>query len=119
MKIGEATAPKSEVWIDHSEFLAPKKVSITCRCEASNPLVTGAPAISYSIVIIIDKTDPAAPKYSITGTHDGFPAYVIYINNKRVYQYDPLATGEGPLSLFPPEEHDVNETTSHINLPLP
>jgi len=120
LKIGEGTAPKSEVWlVKPIQRIGDKKVAITCRCESQNPLFSGAPAISYTIVITIDKTDIAAPKYSITGSHDGFPAYEIYINNKRVYQFDPLATGEGPASLWPDEEHDVNENSSHLNLPLP
>jgi len=116
LMIARATAPKTEVWIESTIYLGPKKLAVKCRCEATNPLVTSAPAISYTITITIDKT---AGTYSIEGSHDGFPAYEIYINGKRVYQHDPLATGDGLGSLFPDEEYDVNESTSHRNLPLP
>lgn len=59
--------------------------------------------------------DKASGTYSIEGIHDGFPAYEIYINGKRVYQHDPLATGEGLWSLFGDGEYEVNE----ISKPLP
>jgi hypothetical protein len=112
LMIGRATAPQTEVWLENPHFVAPRKFTVKCRCEATNPLASGSPAISYTINITIDK---AVGTYSIEGSHDGFPAYEIYINGKRVYQYDPLATGDGLGSLFPDEEYDINEVAK----PLP
>ncbi|MCS1407655.1 MAG: hypothetical protein M2R45_00815 [Verrucomicrobia subdivision 3 bacterium] len=75
---------------------SPKILEIVCKCEVSNPLVVG-PRINYTITITIDRD---ANTYSITGDHDGFPAYAIYLNGTRVYQYDPLRTGKAPKSLW-------------------
>lgn len=49
----------------------------------------------------------------MVGRHDGFPAHEIYkrIDNAtaiRIYNHDPRLTGETPLSLFDPMEHEVN-----------
>lgn len=117
LKIKEGTAPKSEVWIEKTEFLAPKKVAITCRCEASNPLVSLSflGPISYTFVITIDKTDPSAPRYSLTGKCKNFPAYEVYINGKRVYQYDPLVEGRTPSWLLLPP----TSIPDQIDEPLP
>jgi hypothetical protein len=65
--------------------------------------------------ITIDKTDPAHPIYSLVGNHKGFPAYEVYINHTRVYEHDPLVTGEGLGSLALPMNHPVSKT----NQPLP
>ena len=112
MMIATATAPQSEVWIESLTYLGPKQLSVKCRCEGQNPLVSGAPAISYTFTLTFDS---ATRTYSLVGSHDGFPAYEIYINGKRIYKHDPLATGDGLNSLFPPEEWDVNELAK----PLP
>jgi len=68
----------------------------------------------YILDITIDDTDITNTKYSITGLHDGFPAYEVYIGAKLIYKHDPLKTGEVVSSLFDPIEHDV----SIINQPL-
>jgi hypothetical protein len=111
LKIGEATAPKTQVWIEAGwpKRLGNNKVEVKCRCEAVNPLVAGAAAISYTFVFTIDKTDPLKPMYSLAGEHDGFPAYEIYINHIRVHHYDPLVTNEGPGSLLPPAEKSMSQ----------
>ena len=122
--IKKAPGPKTNLWIDWTEsgWLGDRKVKITCRSRAFDPLVPLAGVfgpLEYKFTFIIDKTDPAHPTYSLTGDHDGFPSYEIYINHTRVYQHDPLITGEGLSSLGFPMEHDVNATTSHVNQPLP
>jgi len=48
----------------------------------------------------------------LTGTHDGFPAYEIYVYRegkepKLLYGHNPQITGEGVFSLYPPAEHQV------------
>lgn len=104
LKIAETTAPKSDVWIEKTEFLSSKKIAVTCRCEAPNPLVSLSffGPISYTFVITIDKTNPVAPKYSLTGKCKSFPAYEVYIGNSRIYQYDPLVDGRTPSWLLLP-----------------
>jgi len=70
LMIGRATAPQTEVWLENPHFVAPRKFTVKCRCEATNPLASGSPAISYTINITIDK---AVGTYSIEGSHDGLP----------------------------------------------
>ena len=101
-------------------WLGDNKIKIRCEVKVGNPL---APTllgneIDYIFDVTIDLTDANAPRYSLEGRHDGFPAYEVYIGTKRVFEHDPLATGEGLTSLFGFLEHDVNESTSHINQPL-
>lgn len=108
LMVAKGTAAQSTVWVDSTTWLGPRKLSVLCRCNSGNPLVSGAPGIGYTLTIVADYTDPAAPKYSISGSHDGFPAYEVYINGTRVHHYDPYATGEGPGSLGPPEEKTVS-----------
>lgn len=43
--------------------------------------------------------NPNADHYEITGGHDNYPAYEIYINGERVYCWTPLP-GSDPFSLF-------------------
>jgi hypothetical protein len=56
-----------------------------------NPLVT-APSIcctaDWDIALTLEKT-PSATNWSISGEHDGFPAYEVYIGKQRIYTYDP------------------------------
>ena len=78
-------------------YIGNKKVKVFCRCSATNPLVPSGPAIDYSLTVIIDRDKN---EYSISGSHDGFPAYEIYINGIRVYEHDPFVTGETPMSLL-------------------
>src|SRR5690606_26636885 len=46
--------------------------------------------------------------YNVKGQHDGFPAYELYIERRRVYAYDPVAANADPLALFPPAEITVD-----------
>jgi hypothetical protein len=111
LMIERATATKTQVWLENLHYVSPQEISVTGRCEAMNPLVSG-PSISYTITLSINSKTGT---YTVTGSHDGFPAYEIYINGKRIYQHDPLATGDGLNSLFPDEEYEINE----IAKPLP
>jgi uncharacterized protein DUF3238 len=77
---------------------------------AGNPLVAGAPAIDWDLTLTID-TSGATPHWTLTGAHDGFPAYEVYVNGQTLYTYSP---GPGPygfgdiLKLFPPLDVNVN-----------
>lgn len=108
LMMDKGTAAKTEVTIQPTTWHSSRKISALFVCNASNPLVNLAPGIGYTVTITADYTTPSTPKYSISGTHDGFPAYEIYINGTRVYQHDPMATGDGPGSLFPPEEYTIS-----------
>jgi hypothetical protein len=77
---------------------------------AGNPLVFGAPAIDWDLNLTID-TSGSKPHWTLTGAHDGFPAYEVYVNGQTLYTYSP---GPGPygfgdiLKLFPPLDVSVN-----------
>lgn len=88
--------------------------SIDFDLKATNPipppLPGGAknrltPAIDANITVEITR-DEVRPYYYVTsyevsGTHDGFPAYELYIDYNLVYAYDPILAGQGPLALSP------------------
>lgn len=107
LMIATATAPVTDFDPIITNYTSEKVLEINCRLNSNNPLVTGSPAINYTLKLTINRDSNT---YTLTGTHDGFPAYEVYINGKRIYEHDPLETGEGLGSLFPPEEHSVNET---------
>jgi hypothetical protein len=73
--------------------------------DATNPLMPGAPAINADVLVTID---PRARTATISGRHDGFPAYEVYVGSStgthRLYTYDPRTTGDTPRALFPPME---------------
>jgi hypothetical protein len=52
--------------------------------------------ISWDITLDID-TSGSFPVVRYQGTHDGFPAYELYINNKELYTYNP---GLPPYNFF-------------------
>ena len=62
-----------------------------------------APAIDWEIYVKL-KIDilTKKPEMRISATHDGFPAYELYLNGKLIYSYDPVLAGASPLNLFPP-----------------
>lgn len=76
------------------------------------PLV---PAIDLSLTVTFDL---ATRRYRVSGTHDSFPAYEIYVEvdgepAQRLYQHDPGPIGQWPLlilGLFYPEDVSVNSS---------
>jgi hypothetical protein len=89
-------------------------ISIKFKTAASNPLVTFAPAIDSDVTFQID---PVARICSLTGRHDGFPAYEAYVTadggaGVMVYGYNPLTTGQTIDALFPPM--DVPAAASRV-----
>lgn len=71
---------------------------VRMRGAASNPLVSGAPAIDFEAFAIIDATNPSQLEYTIYGKHDGFPAYDFLIDCEEVYYY-PVPQGRDALEL--------------------
>jgi hypothetical protein len=102
-------------------WLGDRKIKVHCVGKASNPLASflgiPAPAIDYDFNLTIDYTNAIDLRYSLEGDHDGFPAYEVYIGNNRVYEHDPIAAGQTPVSLGPPMEFSVPSTK--INQPIP
>jgi hypothetical protein len=99
-------------------WLGDRKIQVRYVVSADNPLASGVlwDNIDYDFTLILDFTDPANPTYSLSGSHDGFPAYEIYIGDKRIYDHDPISTGQGLPSLGPPMEYPV--PASKLNQPI-
>lgn len=67
-----------------------------------NPLLPPAtPDIDATITVGLRKV-VGGIEFSVAGTHDGFPNYVLQINGKPVYEWDAVAKGKTPgdLALF-------------------
>ncbi|MBC6478536.1 MAG: hypothetical protein GDA56_12900 [Hormoscilla sp. GM7CHS1pb] len=62
------------------------------------------PNIDADITVEIRQEEGEEAQYRISGSHDGFPAYELYINGERVYEHDPREAEKGPLDLFPPND---------------
>ena len=82
--------------------------------DASNPLVTLAPAINLDAEFHLNL---ATRQCRFEIDHDGFPAYEAYISadgagGTTVYNYDPRTAGEGPSALFPPMDKSALRTLS-------
>lgn len=88
------------------------QINVDFQVSASNPLVWEAPAIDADVVFHID---PFLRRCTLTGKHDGFPAYEAYVTadggaGHPVYTYDPRKAGEGIWALFPPMDKTVSGT---------
>ena len=67
-----------------------------------------APAINADIVVSFNLDSDGYIEYAVSGSHDGFPAYELYINQQLVNSWDPIAEGTSPFALNPPEDVTVN-----------
>ena len=93
--------------------------SVDFNFEATNPLppppltTSITPAINAGINVSVSKT-AGNIDYEVKGSHDGFPAYELYIDDAQVYNYNPLEANDGPIALspepLPGEDTDVYET---------
>ena len=83
------SAPGTKVPFDGTIF--------TTKASAGYPYAEPfSPNIDYSLVIAIQKT-PTYCHFTVTGSHNLFPCYELYIGPTLVYQYDAVANGEtGP-----------------------
>ena len=81
------------------------EVKAECTVSVGNPLIN-SPNIDYDFTIEIDYLGLKNPSYRITGDHDGFPAYEVYIGNQMIHHYH--HGNETPLALFPPMDRSVN-----------
>lgn len=88
--------------------------TVNMEVDASNKLVDGAPAINYEVGVTVTQNEDGSFSFEITGESDGFPAYEFFITNEKdgksylMYGSNPNQTGDGPFSLFPPMEKDIN-----------
>ncbi|RMF15842.1 MAG: hypothetical protein D6758_09055 [Gammaproteobacteria bacterium] len=78
------------------------------KVNGPNPLVAAAPAINADLYLYVKEYNGKL-WFKLTGSHDGFPAYELYVDQCLVLSHDPEATNQGPLSLFPPSEFSVGQ----------
>jgi hypothetical protein len=64
------------------------KVCARFEADVATPLFSLSWAITLELDICVD-TSSGKPKYSVSGAHDGFPAYEIFIDDKQIYGCDP------------------------------
>ncbi len=58
---------------------------------AANPLNPFSPAIDWDYTINFGVANPSAPTYSLSVTHDCYPAHEAYIGNQTVYTFTPTS----------------------------
>lgn len=92
-------APSSNLHVEVSGNAGTRLASAHFYGEAANPLVSGSPPISWDIsVSISNQTPPSLPSYTISYTHDCFPAFEVYIGSQMIYGRYPL--GYDPYSVI-------------------
>lgn len=85
-------------------------VRVHHQMEGSIPIVNAAPTLSADLTIDIYQAEGKKPMFRISGSHDGFPAYAIYINGNLEYLHHPELLGKSPYNLS-----DFDETADGIN----
>lgn len=86
---------------------------VTLSLAGALPLMTGAPSIDATLYVHL-KSVGGRVRALVHGSHDGFPAYELYVNRQRIYEYDPVAAGSSPEALIAPE--DVEVSTSYADV---
>ncbi|MFA8440279.1 YiiX/YebB-like N1pC/P60 family cysteine hydrolase [Yoonia sp.] len=65
------------------------------------PLMTSlAPNINAQLDLELRRGASGVLMAQVTGNHDGFPAYELYVNGQRIHHYDPVTHNETPNALF-------------------
>lgn len=107
-KVGKLYSKRSkekplEITINSSKnntfSLAKAKTRINISAAANYPFLDFiSPDIDFSLSLIITKShDNRSVGCTVQGWHNGFPAYELLINNKRIYKYNPADMGySGP-----------------------
>jgi hypothetical protein len=98
--IAEATASDSDVTV-HVAYPSEVVASAYFSGRGENPLASLSELgpIIYNCGLLIDSSSPAAPTFTLTGSHTQFPAFEIYINGQRIHHYDPIPAGKSPIDI--------------------
>lgn len=67
-----------------------------------------APNISATLRLELKRGSDGVLMARLTGRHDGFPAYELYVNGQPLHQYDPVTAGETPNALWGEGERSVH-----------
>lgn len=102
--------------------MAEGSTTINMEVDASNKLITGAPAINYDVGVTITQDEDGTFNFSIQGESDGFPAYEFFITNEAngksylIHGSNPASRGDSPNALFPPMDQNINNSGNSANL---
>ena len=83
-------------------------VKVKFHVSGTNPLEPLAPPINCDLDVSISATGVPLVSYSVTGAHDGFPAYELYLAQRLIYSFDPVTAGTSPLNLVAHGDISVN-----------
>jgi hypothetical protein len=83
--------------------------SLRFTVNGGNPLFPAAPNIHADLLLQI-RPEGGGFAAKLTGTHDRFPGYVLKINGRVLYNFDPVAAGSSPDSLFGPAPDEAVAT---------
>lgn len=83
-------------------------IIIKAEEDEGNPLIKGAPGITYRLKIKIEKQPDGTMTMTTAGLHDHFPGYEVFVSRpntseadkKLVYGFDPRTKGYTPRNLF-------------------
>lgn len=85
------------------ERISDSQIRVRCTVHAANPnepTTRLMGLIDAKLDIILEQTKNHDVRYRVAGSHDGFPAYEIYLNGKLAYFHDPVENGNKPLDLL-------------------
>ncbi|MGE0853687.1 MAG: papain-like cysteine protease family protein [Hyphomicrobiaceae bacterium] len=102
------------------EAMAERAALLTVTAAGGLPLSKTAPDIDAEVSVML-RVSGDVVEAKVAGSHDGFPCHELYINGQRVYTYDPVAAGNDPTSLFPPQDIEVRTgwiTVARIGVPV-
>jgi hypothetical protein len=99
---------------------SPKTLQIRFSGTLDSPLVGPAQvlgAIDWDFTLTLDKTFETGV-WTLSGAHDGFPAYEIYVDGQPVYRHDPGAPpydfARDVRKLLPPLDVEVTEVSGDL-----
>ncbi|WP_203546973.1 Ig-like domain-containing protein [Roseiconus lacunae] len=96
--------------------ISENQILVTMISDISNPLALAAPAINYTVNFLVTQYCNSPPRVSFQGTHDGFPAYELYVQRERMHEYTPESIF-GPFLLFPKEDISFSGVWSPLSVP--
>ncbi|MFM6408481.1 MAG: DUF3238 domain-containing protein, partial [Microcystis sp.] len=82
-------------------------IIVNLNAAVGNPLVP-APKADYNFNLTLNRLRNEW-QWQLNGSHDGFPAYGVFLNGKLIYDHDPRRTGDDPWSLFGSGEYTVTK----------
>jgi len=96
-KYGDTSSLKEQISVIQGQI---PKVNVHITASAPIPFGLMPPTVDLDINIQLNRIGSNVV-YAISGTHDGFPDYSIFIGDKNVYFHDVVKAGTSPLISLP------------------